>query len=87
MSREKIGDMVVAGKAEIPYKKITDFNSLTSRAEVGFFYERSEFSSELKEKVITNEKFENSNFLFLILKIFQIGTTSIISKMSVYYIK
>ena len=71
--------MVTSRKRVKTYQNITNFNSL----------EGSEFLSELKPEAVTNKEFENSKFLFVTLKMrsLSIRTTSIISKMSIFYMK
>ena len=67
-TREKVLELIASGKGVIPYEKITDFNSLEFKPEDGVFLEKLEFVSESKQAVLGDEEFENSEFLFLALK-------------------
>ena len=57
--------MVGAGKGIIPYEKITSITSLDSEPENKYFFEK--VFSDLKQKSVP-EGYENSKFLYLILK-------------------
>lgn len=67
-TREKVLNITAEGKGIILYGKITASNSLYSAPENGFFFEKSQFYSDLKQKVASDEEYENWKFLYLTLK-------------------
>ena len=60
--------MVAAGKVIIPFEKITLFNSLESAPENKYFFQKSGFFSDIKQKNVSEEDYENSKILYLTLK-------------------
>ena len=62
---------LVSGKGTIPYQMITDFDSLKRSSEEFFSYE--DFYSDLKEKNISKEEYENVKKFCKILKLKTLG--------------
>ena len=58
-TREKVIELLATEKSMATYEKITDFNSLESKAEDDVFLEKSEFFSELKQVPVGDEESEN----------------------------
>ena len=52
-------DYLSSGKGMIPYQMIIDFDSLKKKNKRGFFPKKKDFYSELKEKDISDEEYEN----------------------------
>ena len=57
----------------ISYQMITDFNSLEIKPEHGGFFKHSDFYSSLKERNISNEKYENVKRFFTVLRLKTLG--------------
>ena len=62
---------LVSGKGTIPYQMITDFDSLKRSSEEFFSYE--DFYSDLKEKNVSKEEYENVKKFCKILKLKTLG--------------
>ena len=62
-------DYLSSGKGMVPYQMITDFDSLKKVPKEDFF-QKKDFYSELKEKDISDEEYQNvkKNFMLLRLK-------------------
>ena len=62
-------DYLSSGKGMVPYQMITDFDSLKKVPKEDFF-QKNDFYSELKEKDISDEEYQNvkKNFMLLRLK-------------------
>ena len=67
IQQAKVLDIVGRGKGVIPYEKIVDINSLDLKPEFEFF-EQTDFFSELINSAVSDESYENSNYLFRTLK-------------------
>ena len=65
-------DYLAFGKGMIPYQMITDFDALNIQPEKDFF-ECENFYSDLKEKNISLEEYENVKKLFTILRLKTLG--------------
>ena len=70
--KDKILDIIAEGKGVIPYEIIVDMQSFFIKPE-GIFCEKSGFFSELKQKAVDNESYENSKYLYTTLKIRNLG--------------
>ena len=68
--------MVGVGKGIISYEKITSITSLDSEPENKYFFEK--VFSDLKQKSVS-EGYENSKFLYLILKMRNLNDIFIIA--------
>lgn len=68
--------MVGVGKGIIPYEKITSITSLDSEPENKYIFEK--VFSDLKQKSVS-EGYENSKFLYLILKMRNLNDIFIIA--------
>ena len=60
------------GKGVIPYELVRNIDSFFQTPEKDF-WDKTDFYSELKQKHITNEEFENSKFLYKTLKMRNLG--------------
>ena len=70
-------DYLVSDKGTIPYQMITDFDSLKRNISQEFFsYE--DFYSDLKEKTISKEEYENGKKFCKILKLKTLGDLNLI---------
>ena len=70
-------DYLVSDKGTIPYQMITDFDSLKRNISQEFFsYE--DFYSDLKEKTISKEEYENGKKFCKILKLKTLGNLNLI---------
>ena len=65
--RKRVLDIVSSGKGIIPYEMIINAESLSIKPENDFF-NKSEFYSQLKNKAVSDEDYQNSKELFQILK-------------------
>ena len=70
--QEKILKITCEGKGIIPYEMVKDINSFLIKPEKDF-WEKTEFYSELKQKHTTEEEYNDSKFLFQILKMRNLG--------------
>ena len=70
--KDKILDIIVEGKGVIPYEIIVDMKSFFIKPE-GIFWEKSEFFSELKQKAVDDESYENSKYFYTSLKLRNLG--------------
>ena len=71
--KEKILNIIDDGKGIIPYEKIVDFNSFFLTPEDGVIFEKCEFYSDLKQKSVNDEDYENSMYLYKTLKMRNLG--------------
>ena len=71
--KEKIIDIIAAGKSLIPYEKITNQHSFFLTPENGIFFEKTEFFSELKNRGVSDSAYESSFYLYSTLKMRNIG--------------
>ena len=66
---EEVQEKVFAGgKGVIPYENIKIFDSLNSVSENRNSFAQSEFYTELKQDIVSEEEYENSKFLYTTLK-------------------
>ena len=65
--KDKILDIVSSGKGIIPYEMVVNAESLFIEPENEFF-NKTEFFSQLKNKSVSDEEYENSKDLFSLLK-------------------
>ena len=65
-------DYLSSGKGMIPYQMITDLNSLKIAPKEDFFFKK-DFYSELKEKDISDEEYQNVKKFFMLLKLKTLG--------------
>ena len=70
--KEKILTIIAEGKGVIPYEIIDDMESFFIKTD-GEFWEKSEFFTELKEKDVNDESYENSKYLYQTLKMGNLG--------------
>ena len=68
----KILKITCEGKGVIPYELVTGLNSFFQTPE-NEFWSKTEFYSELKQKHITDEEYEQSKFLYQTLKMRHLG--------------
>lgn len=61
-------EIIAIRKGITPYKKIARQNSLALTPENDIFFEKSEFYSKLKQKLVSDEKYKNLFYLCKILK-------------------
>ena len=66
--KNKILEIIAEGKGIIPYEKIVVMNSMFLTPENDAFFEKSEFYSDLKQKVASDSDYESSFFLHKTLK-------------------
>ena len=71
--KTKILDIIFEGKGIIPYEKIVNMHSLFSTPENGIFFEKTEFSSELKQKTVNDADYQTSFYLYKTLKMRHLG--------------
>ena len=69
----KILTITCEGKGIIPYEKIIDQHSLFISPPPNEFWAKSEFFSELKQRAVTDEEYNDSKFLYETLKIRNLG--------------
>ena len=67
-NKNEILDYLSLEKGVIPYEKIRDFDSLNIALNNDKFFEKREFFSELKNKVISDEEYEDAKLLYQTLK-------------------
>ena len=65
-------DYLSSGKGMIPYQMITDFGSLKKVPQEDFF-QKKDFYSELKEKDISDEEYQNVKRFFMLLRLKTLG--------------
>ena len=65
-------DYLSSGKGMIPYQMITDFDSLKKVPKEDFF-QKKDFYSELKEKDISDEEYQNVKKFFMLLRLKTLG--------------
>ena len=70
--KEKILKVTCEGKGVIPYEIITGMESFFLQPE-NEFWTKTEFYSELKQKAVDDEEYENSKYLYKILKMQHLG--------------
>ena len=70
--KEKILEIISAGKGVIPYEIIVDMESFFIKLE-NDFWEKTEFFSELKQSAVNDEDYENSKYLYQTLKMRNLG--------------
>ena len=70
--KEKILTIIAEGKSVTPYEIIVDMKSFFIKPD-GLFWEKSEFFSELKQKTVDDESYENSKYLYQTLKMRNLG--------------
>ena len=68
-------DYLSSGKGMIPYQMITDFDSLKIEPKEDFF-KKEDFYSELKEKNISDEEYQNVKKFFMLLRLKTLGDMS-----------
>ena len=61
-------DYLSSGKGMVPYQMITDFDSLKKVPKEDFF-QKKDFYSELKEKDISDEEYQNVKKKFMLLRL------------------
>ena len=66
-------DYLSSGKGMIPYQMITDFDSLKKVPKEAFFEKKKDFYSELKEKDISDEEYQNVKKKFMLLRLKTLG--------------
>ena len=59
---------IISGKGIIPYEKIVNMNSLFCTPKNGIFFEKTEFCSKLKQKVVSDQDYTTSFYLYKTLK-------------------
>ena len=69
---EKILKITCEGKGVIPYEIVTGLNSFFLKPE-NDFWSKTEFYSELKQKAVVDEEYEDSKFLYQTLKMRHLG--------------
>ena len=65
--KEKILKITCEGKGVIPYEMVTGMESFFLQPE-NEFWQKTEFYSELKQKAVDDEEYENSKYLYQTLK-------------------
>ena len=70
--KEKILKITCEGKGVIPYEIVTGINSFFLKPE-NDFWSKTEFYSELKQKAVGDEEYEDSKFLYQTLKMRHLG--------------
>ena len=70
--KDKILEIISKGKEIIPYEIIVDMESFFIKLE-NEFWEKTEFFSELKQRAVSDEGYENSKYLYQTLKIRNLG--------------
>ena len=71
--KNKILDIISEGKGIIPYEKIVDMNSMLLTPENNALLEKTEFYSDLKQKVVSDSDYESSFYLYRTLKMRHLG--------------
>ena len=71
-TQEKILQITCEGKGIIPYEIVKDMNSFFLKPE-NDFWEMTEFYSELKQKHVTEEEYNDSKFLYKSIKMRHLG--------------
>ena len=69
----KILGIIAEGKGIIPYGKIVDTSSMFLVPENEFFFEETEFYSDLKQKSVSDSDYESSFYLYKTLKMRNLG--------------
>ena len=62
--KNKILDIISEGKGIIPYEKIVDMNSMILTPDNNVFFWKTEFSSDLKPKAVSDSDYESSFYLY-----------------------
>ena len=70
--KEKILKITCEVKGVIPYEMVTGMDSFFLQPE-NDFWQKTEFYSELKQKSVDNDEYENSKYLYLTLKMRHLG--------------
>ena len=70
--KEKILEIISEGKGIIPYEIILDMESFFIKQE-NEFWEKTELFSELKQSAVNDDDYENSKYLYQILKMRDLG--------------
>ena len=70
--KEKILTIIAEGKGIIPYEIIVDMESFFIKPG-RVFWEKSKSFSELKQKAVDDERYENSKYLYQTLKMRNLG--------------
>ena len=70
--QEKQLTIIGEGEGVIPYEIIVDMESFFTKPD-GEFWEKSKFFSELKQKAVDDESYENSKYLYQTLKMRNLG--------------
>ena len=70
--KEKILTIIAESKGVIPYEIIVDMESFFIKPD-RVFWEKSEFFSELKQKAVDAESYENSKYFYQTLKMRNLG--------------
>ena len=70
--KEKILELISEGKGIIPYEIIVDMESFFVKPE-NDFCEKTDFFSELKQRVVNDENYENSKYLYQTFKMRNFG--------------
>ena len=70
--KEKILEIISEGKGILPYEIILDMESFFIKQE-NKFWEKTEFFSELKQSAVNDDDYENSKYLYQILKMRNLG--------------
>ena len=70
--KEKILKITCEGKGVIPYEIVTGMDSFFLKPE-NDFWAKTEFYSELKQKAVGDEEYEDSKFLYQTLKMRNLG--------------
>ena len=71
--KNKILEIIAEGKGIIPYEKIVGMNSMFLSPENDVYFEKNEFYSNLKQKVVSDSDYESSIFLYKTLKMQNLG--------------
>ena len=70
--QNEILDILSGGKGVIPYKIIVDMESFFIKPDSDF-WEKTEFSSKLKQSAVNDQDYEHSKFLYQTLKMRNLG--------------
>ena len=71
--KNKILEIIAEGKGIILYEKIVGMNSMFLTPGNDVCFEKSEFYSDLKQKVVSDSDYESSIFLYKTLKMQNLG--------------
>ena len=66
-------EVIADGKSLIPYEKKITTDNLDLKPENGTVLKKIEFYSYLKQKVVTDEGYENSKFLYTTLQMINLS--------------